>query len=44
MICDSNIGRVTEDAKAGAQTVGLVRVTVDGTERLQRYPEGLVRA
>lgn len=44
MICDSNIARVADDAKTGVQTVGLVRVTVDGAKRLQCYPEGLVQA
>lgn len=34
---------ITPDAKAGVQTGGLVRVTKDGSERLQQYPSGLIR-
>ncbi|MDA0240010.1 MAG: M24 family metallopeptidase [Proteobacteria bacterium] len=34
---------ITPDAKAGVQTGGLVRITKDGCERLQRYPSGLIR-
>jgi Xaa-Pro aminopeptidase len=34
---------ITKDAKAGVQTGGLVRITSDGAERLQRYPGGLIQ-
>jgi Xaa-Pro aminopeptidase len=34
---------ITQDAKAGVQTGGLVHITANGAERLQRYPTGLLR-
>ncbi len=34
---------ITNDAKAGVQTGGLVKITETGAERMQHYPNGLIR-